>query len=376
MTESAQVVLREEPADRMFALTCHSAEAQDLLCDLPRRSRESEQSALSGIWNVKVQQAGFSEGARAFHGISANTVIQSHWTPELVYDPSYEIRPVVTDSGEISNWELRMAMKNLKFPISLKLGDTNTAVACECAAKYGKLTGNGVVPCSPKAVKRDPNAFQEDDYVVCEEGKPVGIDMYLLPDDVARNWSKCHITVRSNLNAGENDRELVAELPDIAPEIRPKNFSAISSETPGFFKISGDNLQAIKEVYLWDCGQSRVPVIHSKDAIYFPSPKAVTKPCPVTLLMGKEPDPSRKRVCDQDSVLCIEPLGPDGRQLRLLPAARVSARRSGIHRVILPMGNKKDFRDLPAHVRQEMQFHFVERVEEVLALVIPNIQRR
>jgi ATP-dependent Lon protease len=38
------------------------------------------------------------------------------------------------------------------------------------------------------------------------------------------------------------------------------------------------------------------------------------------------------------------------------------------------MGNKKDLRDLPDHVRQEMQFHFVERVEQVLALVIPNIQ--
>ena len=52
----------------------------------------------------------------------------------------------------------------------------------------------------------------------------------------------------------------------------------------------------------------------------------------------------------------------------------LAARRSGIRRVILPMGNKKDLRDLPAHVRQEMQFHFVERVEEVLSLVIPNIQ--
>ncbi len=52
----------------------------------------------------------------------------------------------------------------------------------------------------------------------------------------------------------------------------------------------------------------------------------------------------------------------------------LAARRSGIHRVILPIGNKKDLRDLPAHVRQEMQFHFVERVEQVLALVIPNIQ--
>lgn len=52
----------------------------------------------------------------------------------------------------------------------------------------------------------------------------------------------------------------------------------------------------------------------------------------------------------------------------------LAARRSGIRRVVLPMGNKKDLRDLPAHVRQEMQFHFVERVEEVLSLVIPELQ--
>ena len=52
----------------------------------------------------------------------------------------------------------------------------------------------------------------------------------------------------------------------------------------------------------------------------------------------------------------------------------LAARRAGLTRVILPIGNKKDLRDLPTHVRQEMQFHFVERVEEVLSHVIPNIQ--
>jgi ATP-dependent Lon protease len=51
----------------------------------------------------------------------------------------------------------------------------------------------------------------------------------------------------------------------------------------------------------------------------------------------------------------------------------LAARRAGIRRVILPQGNKKDLRDLPDHVRQEMQFHFVDRVEEVLSIVIPNI---
>ena len=54
----------------------------------------------------------------------------------------------------------------------------------------------------------------------------------------------------------------------------------------------------------------------------------------------------------------------------------LAARRAGIHRVILPQGNKKDLRELPDHVRQEMQFHFVGRVEEVLSLAIPGINLR
>lgn len=54
----------------------------------------------------------------------------------------------------------------------------------------------------------------------------------------------------------------------------------------------------------------------------------------------------------------------------------LAARRAGIQRVILPQGNKKDLRELPDHVRQEMQFHFVGRVEEVLSLAIPGINLR
>jgi ATP-dependent Lon protease len=54
----------------------------------------------------------------------------------------------------------------------------------------------------------------------------------------------------------------------------------------------------------------------------------------------------------------------------------LAARRAGIKQVILPYGNKKDLREIPDHVRQEMQFHFVDRVEEVLSIVIPNINVR
>jgi ATP-dependent Lon protease len=51
----------------------------------------------------------------------------------------------------------------------------------------------------------------------------------------------------------------------------------------------------------------------------------------------------------------------------------LAARRAGINRVILPHANKKDLRDIPDHVRREMQFYFVERVEEVLKLMIPDL---
>jgi ATP-dependent Lon protease len=52
----------------------------------------------------------------------------------------------------------------------------------------------------------------------------------------------------------------------------------------------------------------------------------------------------------------------------------LAARRAGINRVILPQGNKKDLRDLPDHVRREMEFKFVERVSEVLEYMIPGLK--
>ena len=52
----------------------------------------------------------------------------------------------------------------------------------------------------------------------------------------------------------------------------------------------------------------------------------------------------------------------------------LAARRAGINRVVLPQGNKKDLRDLPDHVRREMEFKFVERVNEVLEYMIPGLK--
>lgn len=52
----------------------------------------------------------------------------------------------------------------------------------------------------------------------------------------------------------------------------------------------------------------------------------------------------------------------------------LAARRAGIKRVILPKANEKDLRDLPDEVRSEIEFVFVERIEDVLAAAIPDLQ--
>jgi ATP-dependent Lon protease len=54
----------------------------------------------------------------------------------------------------------------------------------------------------------------------------------------------------------------------------------------------------------------------------------------------------------------------------------LAARRAGITRIILPKANMKDLRDLPEHVRAEMEFIPVERVEHVIAAAIPQLAVR
>jgi ATP-dependent Lon protease len=51
----------------------------------------------------------------------------------------------------------------------------------------------------------------------------------------------------------------------------------------------------------------------------------------------------------------------------------LAARRAGLKRVILPKANQKDLRDLPEAVRAEMEFIFVERIEEVLKAAVPQV---
>jgi ATP-dependent Lon protease len=52
----------------------------------------------------------------------------------------------------------------------------------------------------------------------------------------------------------------------------------------------------------------------------------------------------------------------------------LAARRAGIRRVILPRHNEKDLPDIPDEVRREMEFILADRVEDVLAAAVPDLQ--
>jgi ATP-dependent Lon protease len=54
----------------------------------------------------------------------------------------------------------------------------------------------------------------------------------------------------------------------------------------------------------------------------------------------------------------------------------LAARRAGLRRVILPKENEKDLRELPDNIRAEMEFIFVERVEQALIAAIPELDGR
>jgi ATP-dependent Lon protease len=51
----------------------------------------------------------------------------------------------------------------------------------------------------------------------------------------------------------------------------------------------------------------------------------------------------------------------------------LAARRVGLRRVILPKDNEKNLRDLPEHVRQEMEFVWADRIEDALTAAIPAL---
>jgi ATP-dependent Lon protease len=54
----------------------------------------------------------------------------------------------------------------------------------------------------------------------------------------------------------------------------------------------------------------------------------------------------------------------------------LAARRAGVRHVILPHDNQKDLRDLDESILRELRVAYVERVEQVWALAIPQLASR
>ena len=54
----------------------------------------------------------------------------------------------------------------------------------------------------------------------------------------------------------------------------------------------------------------------------------------------------------------------------------VAAARSGIKTVILPARNRRDLEDIPASVRETLQFVWAERVEDVIAAAFDELAPR
>jgi ATP-dependent Lon protease len=50
----------------------------------------------------------------------------------------------------------------------------------------------------------------------------------------------------------------------------------------------------------------------------------------------------------------------------------LAAHRAGLRHLILPLGNQRDLRDVPSDVRESIDFHFVERMDEVVQLAMFN----
>ena len=54
----------------------------------------------------------------------------------------------------------------------------------------------------------------------------------------------------------------------------------------------------------------------------------------------------------------------------------LAARRAGVRRIVLPVENQKDLREIPDDVRSEMEFVFARQIKDVLTAVIPQLAER
>lgn len=50
----------------------------------------------------------------------------------------------------------------------------------------------------------------------------------------------------------------------------------------------------------------------------------------------------------------------------------VAARRSGVKMIIFPFANKRDYLELPPHVKEGLEVHFVDHYSEIFTLVFED----
>ncbi|MGD8335168.1 MAG: magnesium chelatase domain-containing protein, partial [Desulfobacterales bacterium] len=53
----------------------------------------------------------------------------------------------------------------------------------------------------------------------------------------------------------------------------------------------------------------------------------------------------------------------------------LAAHRAGIKEIILPAWNQKDLEDVPANIKKEIRFHFVDKMKDVLELALHRKKR-
>jgi ATP-dependent Lon protease len=81
-----------------------------------------------------------------------------------------------------------------------------------------------------------------------------------------------------------------------------------------------------------------------------------------------------KRVARHDTAMTGE-ITLTGRVLAIggIKEKVLAARRAGIKRIVMPAANRKDLRDLPEPIRNEMEFHFADRIDEVFRQTVPGL---
>ena len=50
--------------------------------------------------------------------------------------------------------------------------------------------------------------------------------------------------------------------------------------------------------------------------------------------------------------------------------------RAGIRTIILPQKNEKDLEEIPEHIRKEMNFKFIHRMDEAIGLALKHTEPR